>query len=579
MATKDTLAADSRQAPVSSAVYRRVPRSPTQNLSKRDKKRQMLADRLAALSEKFSHERDQVYREQLHRIQVDTNLVMRVDAYADRPFDALEEEYRQHSLGLGDENRPGPRTLLEMAGPRFQDWIHQLQDLVEERDYYLTKYMADFEKKAQEHNNTYLYKIETANREHKALAQTLRDRLINAITSKRSRLNREKEALEISDASALLLHPNQFSLTNPSSPGATHGKRATRLRRDMDDISGLGDSKKRKRNIGEDDGSPAPQRRGLDPANSTPLWQGDRLSMRKTTGPVYSIDKLFTDKELAMTYNAAAIAAHKHILLHRPRLDENGQIVSTPSGSDSGSGDNDEDGAESLHAVAMERNVSHATRSARGAPANFTDDKLLGLEGLANFDFPRNFQKMLGADPKLPPTFPSTYVKGHTKQSDFNTPTALSQDEASGDVMVINVLKQYDQQHGKGSNLESPSGSRSILEAVARPARENQYVAFLQGHRPVESDIRTRLGLPASGPSDTKKSVMSSVHDGGTPSKSGRGDTPIQSPARGFGSSGPTSVPSAQIGIGGIPMSRQSSASGAPMSRSSSRKGRSTRAG
>ena len=405
---------------------------------------------------------------------------------------------------------------------------------------------------------------------------------MNTIAAKKFRLNKEKETLEISDASALLLHPNQFSLAHPSSPSGTHGKRATRLRREMDEIPSLIDSKKRKRLPGEDDGSPVPQRRALDPANTTPLWQGDRLASRKVTGSVFSIDKLFTDKELSMTYNAAAVAAHKHILLHRPRLDEHGRIISSPTGSDSGAGDNDDqDGTDSApSAVPMERNVSHATRSGRGA-ANFADDKLLGLEALANFDFPHNFQRMLGADPKLPPTFPSTYVKGHTKQSDFNTPTALGQDDVNSDLMVMNVLKQYDQQHGPGSNLESSNGSRAILETVAVPAQDNRYVAFLQGPRPAESDIRHRLGLPSGGstggPSPRKGSgpAPGPTHEGGgTPSKTGRGATPMASPAKGLSVSG---GPSAQLG--GTSMSRQSSASGAPMSRSSSRKGRGARAG
>jgi hypothetical protein len=398
---------------------------------------------------------------------------------------------------------------------------------------------------------------------------------MNAITAKKLRLNKEKEALEISDASALLLHPNQFSLANPSSPGGTHGKRATRLRRDMDDMPGLAENKKRKRNQAEDDGSPAPQRRALDPANTTPLWQGDRLANRKATGPIYSIDKLFTDKELSMTYNAAAIAAHKHILLHKPRVDENGQLVSSPEFSDSGTGENDEqDGSESLpSAVPMERNVSHATRSARGVP-NFTDDKLMGLEGLANFDFPQNFQKILGADPKLPPTFPSTYVKGHAKQSDFNTPTALGQDDVNGDLMVMNVLKQYDEQHGRGSNFESNNGSRSILEAVAQPARDNRYAAFLQGDRPEENAVRRRLGLPIVVQPQKSGDASSSLDT--TPSKMARSGTPLQTPGKGLTASG---VSNNLSHMGGVSMSRQSSASGAPMSRSSSRKGRGTRAG
>lgn len=426
---------------------------------------------------------------------------------------------------------------------------------------------SDFEKKVQQYHNVHIHKLETAKREHKALSQTLRDRLLNAITSKKFRLNKEKEALEISDASALLLHPNQFSLTHPASPGGPHSKRTTRLRREMDDIPSLLDNRKRKRNGGDDDGSPAPQRRAVD---TTPMWQGDRLVNRKTTGPIYSIDKLFTDKELSMTYNAAALAAHKYILTHKRKLDEDGLLVESPS-SESGSGDNDDfDSVPS--APAMERNVSHATRSARGGPT-FTDDKLVGLEALSALDFPHHLEKMLGNDPKMPPAFPSTYVRGHTKVSDYVQPTPLAQDEANKDWMIMNVLKQYDEQHGPGSNLDSKAGSRSILEAVAHPARENRYAAYLQGERPALNDIRQRLGLPVVIEPE-KPASAPAIDRIGTPSKMSRtvrSDTPNESPAKGRGGGGPTSAP---MVVGGISMSRQSSASGAPMSRSSSRKGR-----
>jgi len=420
--------------------------------------------------------------------------------------------------------------------------------------------------------------VETANREYKALSQTLRDRLINAITSKKFRLNKEKEAFEISDASALLLHPNQFSITNPASPGGTHSKRATRLRREMDEVPGV-DSKKRKRNNNDDDGSPAPQRRALDSSNTTALWQTDRLAGRKTTGPIYSIDKLFTDRELAMTYQTAAINAHKYMLTHKPKLDENGRLVSSPEGSDSGSGDHDEDGSDSVpSAPMMERNVSHATRSARGGAnhINFSDDKLMGLEALASFNFPGNFERMLSADPKLPPlsAFPSTYVKGHAKQSDFNTPATLNQDDVNADLMCIHALRQYDQANGVGSNFASDSGARRLLETVAQPAQTSRYVSFLQGERPAENEVRKRLGLPEVLPPNHQTEQQPGSHDSaGTPSK--RSGTPAQSPAKALTTGTSVGGPA----LGGIPMSRQSSANGAAMSRSSSRKGRATRGG
>jgi hypothetical protein len=402
---------------------------------------------------------------------------------------------------------------------------------------------------------THAFKVETANREYRALSQTLRDRLINVIMSKKTRLNKEKEALEISDASALLLHPNQFSITNPASPGGAHGKRTTRQRRDMDDIAF---EKKRKRNNNnDDDGSPAPQRRALDASGTTPLWQTDRLASRKATGTVYSIDKLFTDKELSMTSSAATLAARKYILTHKPKLDGHGRPIKSPDGSDSGAGENDgDDGSDSVpSAPMMERNVSHATRSARGGAnnPNFVDDKLMGMEMLASFDFAGNFDRMLAADPKLPPSFPSTYIKGN--KLEYNVPSTLSADDVHGDLMVMQALRQYDETHGVGSNFSVENGSRRLLEAASMPAQDRRFVAYLQGERPSENQVRKQLGLPIL--SDVVEPVM--AERAGTP-KIGHGGTPGPSPSKG-------------AALGGVPMSRQSSANGVPMSRSSSRKG------
>ncbi|KAL2017791.1 hypothetical protein VTK56DRAFT_1654 [Thermocarpiscus australiensis] len=563
MATSEATMAD---APTF-RLDRRLNTPPPPTQSRRDKRRQMLVDRLAMLSEKLSKDRDQVFREQLHKIQIDTTLVMRLDPYVDLPLDGFEQdEQRLQQLNGDADNRSGPETLLDRAGPTFAKWIETVEDLIEVRDYCLAKYKFDYEKKTSEFLNTHAFKTETANREYKALSQTLRDRLINSITTKKFRLNKEKEALEISDASALLLHPNQFSITNPASPGGTHGKRATRLRREMEEMTI--DSKKRKRNNNngsnsngnnDDDGSPAPQRRTLDASGTTPLWQTDRLASRKTTGPIYSIDKLFTDKELTMSYNTAALAARKYLLTHKPKLDEHGRPIPSPDGSDSGTGEQDEnDGSDSgPSAPMMERNVSHATRSGRGGGnnPNFTDDKFTGIEMLANFDFPGNFDRMLAAEPKLPPTYPSTYVKGYNKM-DYNIPSTLGADDIQADLMVIGALKEYDQAHGVGANFSLENGSRKLLEAASLPARDHRFVAYLQGERPSENNVRKQLGLPML--SDIVEPILSNER-ASTP-RPGQAGTPGQSPAK-----GPP--------LGGVPMSRQSSANGVPMSRSSSRKG------
>lgn len=100
-----------------------------------------MTERIATLSAQQSKGQDQLYREKLQKIQIDTNLVMRVDPYADRPLDEFEEDQeRLRQLNGDTDNSSAPRTLLEMAGPRFASWMEKVQDLVEQRDFALTKY-------------------------------------------------------------------------------------------------------------------------------------------------------------------------------------------------------------------------------------------------------------------------------------------------------------------------------------------------------------------------------------------------------------------------------------------------------
>ncbi|KAI0395700.1 Sds3-like-domain-containing protein [Xylariaceae sp. FL0594] len=525
-----------------SAGAGRLSRQSPQPQSKRDKKRQALTDRLSALSEQFSRDKDKHYREELQKIQLDINLVSRVDPYADRPLDEIDRERRERDLsqtanGANSNTNAPHRSLLEMAGPTFQEWIRTIEDLLETRDYDMTAQKYDYDRKMRDYHNTHAYRIEVAKREHKALSDTLKDRLINNILSKKFRLTKEKETLDISDSSALLLHPNQFSLNNPSSPGGPHGKRNTRLRREMEEMPGYSDSKKRKRN-GDDDGSPAPGRRG-DTSNATPFWQSDRLkSMRQGTGPVYSIDKLFTDKELSLTYNAAALASHKHLLTRR---DMQGNILPSPEESDASNDANDEE--EEAAAVTMERQPSHATRSTRGGQHNFYDDKLLGIEGLANFELPGNLNKIAAQEPRMPPLIQSQYSKAYVK-SESNTPASLSLEDTQHDLTIMTVLKNVQTKNGRGSNLDLENGGRRLLETMSIPQRRNKNVTYLQRPRPSAEALAESLGVSSS----LKEELN--------------------------GNLAPTSAGVNTSAAAGVPMSRQSSFGGVSMSRTGSSRGR-----
>ncbi|KAK6084204.1 hypothetical protein SCUP234_03533 [Seiridium cupressi] len=464
--------------------------------SKRERKKQLIYDKLAALERDMSRDRDRSYREELQKIQADVHLVSRVDAYAERPLDEIDRETQELLQANADGADRPTRTLLEMAGPSFQEWVEHIKDMLEVRDYELTSQKHEHEARTLMHRNTYAYKVEVAKREHRALSATLKDRLMNAITSKKLRLNREKEALDVSESSALFLHPNQYTLTNPASPGGTHSKRATRLRREMDEAAGLSENKKRKRNGAEDDGSPVPIRRALDASGTTPLWQNDRIrAVRREAGPIYSIDKLFTDKELSMNYNNAAIAAYKHLLTRR---DASGNPLPSPEESEAGNGEVNGDEKEEPAAPSMERQPSHQTRSTRNLGQNWYDDKIIGVEGLANFDLPGNLEKMDAQEPRLPPLIHSQYSKAYVK-SESNTPTSLSHDDVHQDIQIMSVFKAYERAKGAGANIDTPNGGRRLLQNMITPQKNGQpFAALIQGPRPPVDQIADSLGVSAS---------------------------------------------------------------------------------
>ncbi len=140
MATSEPRLPSPPEAASQQRTDRRANASPAPAQSKRDKKRQLLTERLATLSEKFNRDRDLTYREQLQKIQIDTNLVMRVEPYVERPLDFIAQQRMQVGNAEADHDaRSGGRSLLEMAGPTFQQWVQEIGDLVEERDFELTK--------------------------------------------------------------------------------------------------------------------------------------------------------------------------------------------------------------------------------------------------------------------------------------------------------------------------------------------------------------------------------------------------------------------------------------------------------
>lgn len=108
--------------------------------SKRERKRQYITEKLAFLNEKFHRDRDLSYRDQLQKIQVDTTLVQRLDPYDPNVLDVIASLRQEHAEAQSPEVlSENSRTLVQMSGPKFQDFIREIEDLIEYRDSHLAQ--------------------------------------------------------------------------------------------------------------------------------------------------------------------------------------------------------------------------------------------------------------------------------------------------------------------------------------------------------------------------------------------------------------------------------------------------------
>jgi len=288
---------------------------------------------------------------------------------------------------------------------------------------------------------------------------------------------KEKEQLDIADTNALLLHPSQFSITNPGSPGGTHTSRKTRFtrHREQEDLNGAGEMHKRKRKQVDDDvGSPS--RNG----NSTPLDRKGNATSNQTA-PVYSIHSLFTDKELNFQSHQAQIAARHFFTTSRKEgeasntrkrgKDDNGKRAGSE---DSGSSDEEE-----LEAPEMERSASHnvhVTRSTR------TIGGMSGLNALSDL------AEKAATRPALP------YATLHTHQGRQGTflpqPSRLLAEELEEDLFKIAQIESQ------------PKGQvdRKAIDEALKPLSESRsnlapdWPVYLDVHL-VDIDPRRTAGV------------------------------------------------------------------------------------
>ncbi|KAJ8066453.1 hypothetical protein OCU04_005513 [Sclerotinia nivalis] len=493
---------------------------PPHQLSKRDKRRSMLQDKLAEMTVNFASNRDHYYRDQLKGLQIDMNLIQEADVHGKFPLpdgnevEALVVDGIKKVKGIAGHHPSA-------AGKEYESFAREINNAMEERDVALTTHMRDYEVRANEIESAHAYRMRLADLEYQALKTTLRDRLINKVISKKAHLSKDKESIEIGENNALLLHPSQFGLANPASPGGMHSKRATRHRREAEELPNIFDGSKRKRKGIDGDESPAPSRQRTDNGGSTPLWSSERniSASAQIDASAYSIEKLFTDKELAMKYNEAAQAAYSYMVRHAPYEDENspqnGRSDSSPDTDkiNATSGDVENDNPDSPpSAPTMERQPSHQTRSTRGG-ALANSNTGTGIDIISDLAYPGNMAAITKQIPKLPPLLASNMQKGYVKGDAANQPQGLAPDEINAELEIIRRGRTYNDERGYGKNLELENGGRSLLEAVSTPRRAQTYYVRSDNKGSMLSNLREELGAESM----SKQSSRGGSEVGGTP--------------------------------------------------------------
>lgn len=111
-----------------------TPTPPPIPLSKRDKRRSALSDKLNELTASFAQNRDGHYRQQLQALQIDMTLVMRADPYLENPLDDSGEDIA--NLVAASTGGASTGTL---AGKCYAQFVDEINNAVEERDTDLTR--------------------------------------------------------------------------------------------------------------------------------------------------------------------------------------------------------------------------------------------------------------------------------------------------------------------------------------------------------------------------------------------------------------------------------------------------------
>lgn len=346
-------------------------------------------EKLQHMIDSFASNQHQHYRAQLQAIQADMTLILRSDPYEGLPLDDSGEDIRAVIDTMGANlplDEAAQRDYLAMAGSEYRSYAREINNAIEQRDADLVALHNRYEASVAELDRLTQQKLHQAEEEHKALSNTIRTRLITTITKRRQQLLRDKEQLDIADSNALLLHPSQFTINNPGSPGGGQNRKTRHLRHRATSPGG-DDAAKRKRKAGalDEDGneSPAPAFRPLPPPDNlgggrSPFKDArEKNAFVQYEAPAYSLERIFTDKELALATDTARMATYRYF--HQPQPESGTQTNGTTGSSvadevqvetDDAMADADTNGTPPPAAPEMERSTSHQVLTRGHARAN-----------------------------------------------------------------------------------------------------------------------------------------------------------------------------------------------------------------
>lgn len=348
----------------------------------------------------------------------------------------------------------------------------------------------------------YEYGIQVAHEERKRLMEQVRERVIHSVNQRKALLIKEKHLLDIGDTNALLLHPNQFSLGNPTSPGGPQSNRKTRHTRhrlEVDDLGAMADGNKRKRKAPADAdiGSPGPTSRTI-LADATSAWKENqaRLELHQMPAPSLSIEDLFTEKELTLQLQLASQATLDRIAFNRRKLNSDDQGSGAQSNADATeSEDNAADAGNSAVPVIINTNGAEpenedifltAPEMDRTANSSFyatRSTRMMSLNvPLASSSLPSDLAGRASIIPLL-----GTYNRERKNQEEYQRAPPLSEQEKDADLAMIKAAI-------KDEERRSGSVSREFFKDLCPPVFDHVSAARVErGDFGSVSNLRTKI--------------------------------------------------------------------------------------